>query len=117
MVSPATACVQASVVIAAVLVVRACLAKKAPPAVFVTCWWLVLLRALVPFFPEHQAKEVIDASDWAAQLSQRPGTALFSPASSDVAPVWQGAAGTMGFLLFAALFVARIVITIVARLA
>lgn len=34
MVSPATACVQASVVIAAVLVVRACLAKKAPPAVF-----------------------------------------------------------------------------------
>ena len=98
MVSPATACVQASVVIAAVLVVRACLAKKAPPAVFVTCWWLVLLRALVPFFPEHQAKEVIDASDWAAQLSQRPGTALFSPASSDVAPVWQGAAGTMGLI-------------------
>lgn len=99
MVSPATACVQASVVIAAVLVVRACLAKKAPPAVFVTCWWLVLLRALVPFFPEHQAKEeVIDASDWAAQLSQRPDTALFSPASSDVAPVWQGAAGTMGLI-------------------
>lgn len=96
MVSPVTACVQASVVIAAVLVARVCLAKKAPPAGFVVCWWLVLLRALVPLFPEHQAREVIDVSEWAARLSQQPGTALFSPASSDAAPVLQGAAATTG---------------------
>ena len=96
MVSPVTACVQASVVIAAVLVARVCLAKKAPPAVFVVCWWLVLLRALVPLFPEHQAREVIDVSEWAARLSQQPGTALCSPASADAAPVLQGAAATTG---------------------
>ncbi len=95
MVSPVTACVQASVVIVAVLAARACLAKKAPPAVYMACWWVVLLRALVPIFPEHQAREVIDVTDWAVQLSQQPGAAMVFPANSGVAPVMQGTAGTM----------------------
>lgn len=60
MFSMATACVQASVMILAIVALRALFYRTVPPFVFVVCWWFVFLRGLLPFFPPV-AHETVDA--------------------------------------------------------
>ncbi len=57
--SPLAACVRASILIVVVLFLRACLSRWIPPSFLVACWWLVFVRASIPFMP--QRVEVLEA--------------------------------------------------------
>lgn len=89
MFSPVAACMQVSVMIVALLLVRACFARIAPPVVFLACWWLVLARALIPLFPMSQAKQVVDMGTAASRLAQQGDTAAVPLAVlNPSAPLW-----------------------------
>lgn len=65
MLSPVAACLQASLLITVLLLVRAFCLRHVQARVLVACWWLVLIRLLVPVFPLSQPV-VVDASSVAA---------------------------------------------------